>query len=103
LSDISQRRQAERNLEQSRRRLRDLQRLAGLGTWSYDPITNRVHWSEEAFRLNGRDPERGEPDLEEFRDLLHPDDRDCVNEAIQFAIESGTSYQLTYRSDAIDR
>jgi PAS domain S-box-containing protein len=97
IRDISQRRQAERNLEQSRRRLRDLQRLAGLGTWSYDPKANQVHWSEEAFRLSGRDPNQGEPDLDEFRELLHPDDRDDVNEAIRCAINLGASFQLKYR------
>src|SRR5690606_7924625 len=45
IRDISERRDAERNLEQSRRRLRDLQRLAGLGAWSFDPATKSVHWS----------------------------------------------------------
>lgn len=97
IRDISQRRQAERNLEQSRRRLRDLQRLAGLGTWTYDPNSNRVSWSEEAFRLCGRDPNRGEPSLEEFRELIHPDDRTSVSRAIDRALKLGASYQLTYR------
>lgn len=97
IRDISKRRQAERNLEQSRRRLRDLQRLAGLGTWSYDTKANRVSWSEEAFRLSGRNPEHGEPDLEEFRKLLHPDDLEAVSDAIELAIDTGASYQLTYR------
>ena len=97
IRDISQRRQAERNLEQSRRRLRDLQRLAGLGTWTYDPNRKTVNWSEEAFRLCGRDPQLGEPSLQEFLSLIHLDDRSAVTKAIERAIRYGASYQLNYR------
>ncbi|WP_146582232.1 protein kinase domain-containing protein [Neorhodopirellula pilleata] len=97
IRDISQRRQAERNLEQSQRRLRDLQRLAGLGTWTYDPNMKTVSWSEEAFRLCGRDPRLGEPNLQEFLSLIHPDDRSAVIQAIERALHYGASYQLNYR------
>lgn len=97
IRDITIRRQTERSLEQSRRRLRDLQQLAGLGTWSYDPVAHAVHWSPETFRVSGRCESKGEPNMDEFRDLIHPDDRDSVDRAIRMAMENGASYQLTFR------
>jgi len=97
IRDISQRRQAERNLEQSRRRLRDLQRLAGLGTWTYDPNLKTISWSEEAFRLCGRDLQLGEPSFQEFLSLIHPDDCSAITQAIERALRYGASYQLNYR------
>ncbi|SMP78016.1 hypothetical protein SAMN06265222_12430 [Neorhodopirellula lusitana] len=95
--DITHRRETERNLEQSRRRLRDLQRLAGLGTWTFDPSTKAVHWSEEAFRITGRNPRLGEPSLHEFLASIHPEDRESVRDAISLAATNGASYEIVYR------
>ncbi|MEM6979007.1 MAG: protein kinase [Planctomycetota bacterium] len=97
IRDISPRKAAERELQQSRRRLRDLQQLAGLGTWSYNVIEKRVVWSDESFRIAGRQPERGEPGYEEFMQLIHPDDRVMVAGAIANAIQSVASYEFVMR------
>lgn len=97
IRDISERRSAERNLEQSRRRLRDLQRLAGLGAWSFDPNTQSVHWSEETFRVVGRDPSKAEPSYQELLDDVHPDDRLSFREVLQQATQTGASFQIQYR------
>lgn len=97
IRDISERRDAERNLEQSRRRLRDLQRLAGLGAWSFDPNTESVHWSEETFRVVGRDPSKAEPNFQDLLADVHPDDRLRFREVLKQAIQTGASFQVQYR------
>ncbi|NND99802.1 MAG: protein kinase [Pirellulaceae bacterium] len=97
IRDISIRREAERNLQQSRRRLLDLQRLAGLGTWSFHPKTNEIQWSSETYRITGRAPKKGTPDYDEFINLIHPDDRSVLSEAITKALQSGASYQVRFR------
>lgn len=97
IRDISERRDAERNLEQSRRRLRDLQRLAGLGAWSFDPATKSVHWSEETFRVVGRDPRKAEPNYEEFLTAVHPEDRARFRGVVKQALQSGASFQIQFR------
>ena len=61
IRDISLRKKAENELKQSRQRLRDVQRLAGLATWSFDVRTGEVTWSEEAFLLAGRSVDEGVP------------------------------------------
>ena len=97
IRNISERRAAERNLEQSRRRLRDLQRLAGLGAWSFDPNTGLVHWSEETFRVVGRDPQRAEPNFEEFLADVHSDDRVRFREVLNQSLETGAAFQIHFR------
>ncbi|TWT75179.1 protein kinase domain-containing protein [Allorhodopirellula solitaria] len=97
IRDISERRGVERNLEQSRRRLRDLQRLAGLGAWSFEPGTDSVHWSEETFRVVGRDRRKSEPNYEELMANMHPDDREPFREVIETTLQTGTSFQLHFR------
>ncbi|MFG0268226.1 MAG: protein kinase [Rhodopirellula sp. JB055] len=95
--DISARKTAERDLEYSRRRLRDLQRLAGLGSWSFALQTQSIRWSEEAFRVTGRDVQRGAPDYNEFVASIHPDDREKLQVAIERSLTQGTSFQLKFR------
>ena len=97
IRDISQRKAAERELEQSRKRLRDLQRLAGLGTWSFNVDDRTMKWSDEAFRLTGREKALGEPAFEEFLQQLDPQDQVELEQAVKAAIESAASYQLTVR------
>ncbi|MCC9655620.1 protein kinase domain-containing protein [Rhodopirellula halodulae] len=95
--DISARKAAERELEYSRRRLRDLQRLAGLGSWSFTLQSQAIHWSEEAFRVTGRDSKRGAPDYNEFVGSIHPEDREKLQVAIERSVTQGTSFQLRFR------
>ena len=97
IRDISVRKKAENELMMSRQRLRDLQRLAGLATWSFDTRTEELIWSEEAFRLSGRDPALGPPSSEEFYAMIHVDDREMLRDTIDAALASGLAYELTVR------
>jgi len=97
LRDISARKATENELKRSRQRLREIQELAGLGTWSYDVRTKEVQWSDEAFRLAGRSPEDGVPSRQEYIEQIHPEDRGKVNRSIQRAIKDGAAYEIRIR------
>jgi PAS domain S-box-containing protein len=97
IRDISLRKEAENELKKSRQRLKDLQRLAGLATWSYDLRSREVTWSEEAFELAGRDIKQGVPTKEEFYELIHPDDREHLKRTIDTALDSGSAYEAMIR------
>jgi two-component system sensor histidine kinase UhpB len=51
--DISEQRRAERQLEASRRQLAEAQRIAQIGSWEWDVVTNEVTVSDELCRLIG--------------------------------------------------
>jgi len=102
IRDISIRKKAENELMMSRQRLRDLQRLAGLATWSFDTRTEELIWSDEAFRLSGRDPALGPPSSEEFYAMIHEDDREMLRDTIDAALASGLAYELTVRQVLAD-
>lgn len=62
-------------LRETETRLREAQHIARLGSWSWEPQTNRVWWSDAEFELFGADQLTVRPGFEAFLALLHPDDR----------------------------
>jgi diguanylate cyclase (GGDEF)-like protein/PAS domain S-box-containing protein len=55
--------------------LRVAQRMAKLGIWRWTVGTQVFSWSEEMFRIAGRDPADFRPTLDSSFECLHPDDR----------------------------
>ena len=82
----------------SETRLAAAQRMAQIGSWSYDHWSRRITWSEEMFRIYGRDPKLGSPsDPRELKALTHPQDWPRLRSAMRAAIEEGAGYQLEFR------
>ncbi|MFO1001909.1 MAG: PAS domain S-box protein [Planctomycetaceae bacterium] len=74
-TDIDDLTRAENALRETETRLREAQRIARLGSWNWEPQTDRVAWSDAEFELFGVSPQDIHPSLESFLSLLHPDDR----------------------------
>lgn len=62
-ADITARKRAEEALRDTAADLREAQRVAHLGSWSWDMQTDRWRWSDEVYGIFGRDPARGVPRL----------------------------------------
>lgn len=68
-------RNTEQQLRESKRHLAEAQRIARIGSWGWDPSTDRVWWSDAIYSILGLDPRTTIPSLEAFLSILHPDDR----------------------------
>jgi PAS domain S-box-containing protein len=55
--------------------LRDAERVAHLGTYTWDVVNGHVTWSDELFRILGLEPQSITPTVESFVSRLHPEDR----------------------------
>lgn len=53
LRDITEQRAVMDDLQDSRLELAEAQRLAGAGSWTYDPGTEELHWSDELLSIYG--------------------------------------------------
>ena len=97
--NVTERRRLEEALRQSQRYLAEAQRLSHTGSWTNSHIAGRViHYSDEAFRLFGLDPQRGyPPQLDEITQLVHPEDRERVVEEWTQSVRNKTEYLLNYR------
>ncbi len=92
--DITQRKRVEEELRQKEKELREAQRLAGVGSWQWDARVDRVIWSEELYRLHGRDPDLPAPSYKEHPGLYTAESWDRLQLAVNEALQTGTSYEL---------
>ena len=72
--------------------LQEAQRLANLGSWSWDIKRDRVHWSDQLFEIYGISREGFAGTVEEFLSFMHPDDRAQVEDSIDAALRSGKPF-----------
>lgn len=86
--DITDRALVESALRETDARLREAQRIARLGSWSWNPQTNIVWWSEAEFELFVASPSTVRPSFEAFLGFLHPDDRQIAIARVE-AMQAG--------------
>lgn len=92
--DISEIRRVSEALRKSDVELREAQRIAKVGSWSWDAKHDVAVWSDELFRIFGRDPKLGVPKIKEVLSFYTPASRSRLEQAIQQAARDGTSYSL---------
>ena len=69
------------NLQRSEGYLAETQKLTHTGSWAWDVRSQKVtHCSEEMYRIFGLDPQQDLPTRKSFRQRVHPEDRNRVDE-----------------------
>jgi len=96
-NDITDRKRAEMILQQQRAQLDEAQRIAHVGSWERDVVSNRVVWSDEFYRMIGFNPREIEPSYDTLLRMIHPDDREGFIKAGKEAVYEGKSYSIDYR------
>lgn len=59
------------------------QQLVKVGSWELNVHQGQASWSPELYRLFNLDPERGPVPIEEFVQLIHPEDRSHVIDSFE--------------------
>jgi PAS domain S-box-containing protein len=96
-TDITERKQAQINLQASEERLRLATTGAQLGMWFWDLPTDELVWTDKCKALFGIAADT-EMSYELFLNSLHPDDRDRTEAAVTQAIEEKVDYDIEYRT-----
>ncbi len=63
------------SLKETERGLAEAQKIAHIGNWNWDLVTGKIYWSDELYRIFGRDPKKLAPSYKEYLNYIHPDDR----------------------------
>jgi two-component system, NtrC family, sensor kinase len=95
--DISSRKLAEEKLRKSEAKLLAAQRVAHVGNWEFDALTQEFTWSEEIFRIFGLKPTQPEPSYHQLLRLIHPEDRATWQQAVNQVLTTGKPCKFDFR------
>ena len=84
-------------LENSEKRLKQTERLAQVGSWFIDIVSQKVEWSDEAFKIWGFDSTKGTPDYDSLIKLIHGDDLALFNSSYEKAVNLGIPFDIEFR------
>jgi PAS domain-containing protein len=87
----------EQVLRNSEARLNEAQHRAHIGNWELELASNKLHWSDEIFRIFEIDEAKFGASYEAFLNAIHPDDRDMVNKAYSEALATRQPYDIVHR------
>jgi PAS domain S-box-containing protein len=89
---------AQEKLQRSEAYLAQAEKLTHTGTWAWDPRTEQVlYCSEEMFRIFGLDPRESLPTRDNFRQRIHPEDRDWVRKSFEKSLREKVDRFAEYR------
>jgi len=101
-ADITALMHTEQALARREAQLNEAQRIAHIGSWEWDVVTEQLSWSAEQYRIFGCDPEAGVPSLPAAQARIHPDDRDRVMQLMQQTLVTGEPYAADFRLVHLD-
>jgi len=96
--DISDRKQAELQLQKISDRLAIALNSGAIGSWEWDLVNNIAFWDERMYELYGVDKKSNSlTECEILATALHPDDRNSVETLLQQAILGEAEYNTEFR------
>ncbi|WP_293354429.1 MULTISPECIES: PAS domain-containing protein [unclassified Microcoleus] len=85
-------------LQQNEERLHLALKAAGMGTWEWQIPKNCVVWSNLVGPIFGLPLGTSPASYEDFIELVHPEDREIIGEAITSTLGTGINYEVEFRT-----
>lgn len=95
--DITERKQIELELLESKSRLNQALEAARAGVWEWDLQTNENIWSDEIWALYGLQKNEGKPSFQLWANTIHPEDREMATNSVTEAAEHCNEINIQYR------
>jgi len=87
----------ERDLNDHKEKLNEVQRIAKIGYWEYDFKEDKFYGTGETHKLYGFSPNIKEITLKQFISIVHPEDRDYVIKRMNQALKKQIDYEVDTR------
>lgn len=78
-------------------RITEAKNLAKLGHWELDLTNDSLYWSDEVYKLFDVNKEKFGANYTTFLNMIHPDDRDSVNNSYLNSVKDRTEYEINHR------
>ncbi len=95
--DITDRKRSEMALKRNEEFLHLALDLTHIGSWDWDLITNQVTWNANHARLLGLVPHEQAASYQAWRDRVHPEDVEHVEQIVAQSLETQTDFEAEYR------
>ncbi|MGB9939435.1 MEDS domain-containing protein [Methanosarcina sp.] len=89
------------SLKESEKGFAEAQKIAHIGSWDWNIVTNESYWSDETYRIMGYNPQGFKPNYDAFLRYVHPDDRKYVDKAVKQAL-NGKPFNIDFRIISAD-
>ncbi|NQT72038.1 MAG: PAS domain S-box protein [Chloroflexi bacterium] len=89
--------QTEEALRESEKFLSESQISANIGSWVWYLESGIAVWSEQLYKIYGRNTDLGVPSMDSYLEAYHPDDREPLQNAMEMAINKAAPYNIDYR------
>lgn len=99
-------RRAQQVLAEEHRRLKEAQAIGHVGSFEWQAETDRIHWSDEMYRIHGLELQSEEITLDRVMSFIHPDEPEEMKERMRRLREEAGSIFLTHwiiRADGEER
>jgi PAS domain S-box-containing protein len=95
--EIEERKRVENALRQSEEQRRLAMDFTNIGSWNWNIVEDTVDWDDNHIRLLGLVPGEVESSYQAWRDRVHPEDIERVEQAVTKALATRTDYEAEYR------
>jgi PAS domain S-box-containing protein len=97
VENITERKKAESEIIENDRILRNSQRIAKIGNWHLDIVSDEVFWSKEVLAMYGKGVDDVAPNNTEWKKMIHTDDWHRLTSHVNIAILGECDYNIEYR------
>lgn len=94
--DVTAIKNQQKALGQREKQLSQAENLGRMGHWRWVLDEDSIEWSEEIYRIFGVEKDTFETTLDNMNEMVHPDDIDRVNQALQRAIIEENDYEVEF-------
>jgi PAS domain S-box-containing protein len=99
--EVTDRKQRERDLKQTQDLMSEMEQLAEIGAWEYDPEKDEATHTAGELLIYGLDPE-SDLRLDEAFSFYHPEDRHQLRARFRECLEAGEPYSMDVRVTRAD-
>jgi len=95
--DVTERKATEVALQSLSQRLEMATQAGGIGTWEWDFIRSGISWDNHVYTLYGLQRKEDYLSPDAVTELVHPDDRQRVSDAVKETLLAGKPYDTSFR------